>query len=569
MAATSAENIHSNLQRKRSMAERHGGRILVDQLRIQGCDTVFCVPGESFLAALDGLYGQNAIRTIVCRQEGGAAMIAEAYAKMTGRPGVCFVTRGPGATNASAGVHVAFQDSTPMILFVGQVGRDTVDREAFQEVDYRRMYGQLAKWVAQVDVTARIPEYVSHAYHVARAGRPGPVALALPEDMLSEAAEVADARPAVPVEAKLAAEDLQAFAGLLARAERPMMIVGGPGWSRETGEQVAAFCQRHGVPVAASFRCQDYVANRHPAYAGHAGIGADRALVRRLRDCDLLIVLGARLGEMTSGGYALVDIPNPKQTLVHVYPGAEELGRVYRPALAVNASSRSFVAGLETLAPAGGRSREAWLAAAREDYEASTVPQETPGEVKLERIVEHLQDALPADAIIASGAGNYTAWVHRYWRYGPYRSQLAPTSGSMGYGLPAAIASKLAAPEREVVAFAGDGCFLMTGQELATAVQYGLKITVIVANNGMYGTIRMHQERRFPGRVIGTDLRNPDFALLAQAYGAHGERVTRTADFPAALERALAADGPALIELRTDPEAISPGARLSQLRSGS
>jgi acetolactate synthase-1/2/3 large subunit len=546
------------------MARRHGGKILVDQLRIQDCDTVFCVPGESFLAALDGLYGEERIRTIVCRQEGGAAMMAEAYGKMTGRPGVCFVTRGPGATNASAGVHIAFQDSTPMIFFVGQVDRNAIDREAFQEVDYRRMYGQLAKWVAQVDMTERIPEYVSHAFHTACAGRPGPVVLALPEDMLSASAAVADARPAVPVEAKLGAEDLEAFGALLERAERPIMIVGGPGWSRETGDRVAAFAERHGVPVAASFRCQDYVDNRHPAYAGHAGIGPASTLIGRIRESDLLIVLGARLGEMTTGGYTLVDIPNPRQPLVHVHPGAEELGRVYRPELAINASSRSFAAGLESLAP--GRDRSAWLAAARADYEATTVPQETPGEVKLERVVAHLGRALPPDAIVTNGAGNSTAWVHRYHRYGPYRSQLAPTSGSMGYGLPAAIAAKLAAPHRRVVAFAGDGCFQMTGQELATAVQYDLAITVIVVNNGMYGTIRMHQERRYPGRVIGTELRNPDFAMLARAYGAHGQVVTRTEDFPAALDRAGRADGPALIELRTSPEAITPSARLSELR---
>lgn len=549
------------------MSERHGGQILIDQLRIQGCDTVFCVPGESFLAALDGLHGQSALRTIVCRQEGGAAMMAEAYGKMTGQPGVCFVTRGPGATNAASGVHVALQDSTPMILFIGQVGRDMVDREAFQEVDYRRMYGQLAKWVAQIDSTERIPEYISHAYHLATSGRPGPVVLALPEDMLSARATVADAKPALPVEAKAAPEDMAALEALLAGAQRPLMIVGGGGWSAEVRDGLAAFAERLDLPVSAAFRCQDYLDNRHPNYVGDAGIGISPALAQRIRDSDLLISLGARLGEMTSSGYSLIEIPNPKQSFVHVYPGPDELGRVYRPDLAINAASRSFVAALEGIAPPAEIPWSGWRAAARADYEANRQAQETPGEVKLEQIVAQLNDRLPSDAILTNGAGNYTAWLHRYYDYRSYRSQLAPTSGSMGYGLPAAIAGKLAAPDRPVVAFAGDGCFLMTGQELATAVQYELPIVIVVVNNGMYGTIRMHQERHYPDRISGTGLHNPDFALLAQAYGASGELVTRSEDFPAALERALTAGKPALIELRTSPEAISPRMTLTQLKA--
>ncbi len=548
------------------MSKRHGGQILVDQLRVQGCDMVFCVPGESYLAALDGLYGDNAVRTVVCRQEGGAAMMAEAYGKMTGRPGVCFVTRAPGATNAASGVHIAQQDSTPMILFIGQVGRGMMDREAFQEVDYRRMYGPLAKWVAQVDAIERIPEYVSHAYHLATSGRPGPVVLALPEDVLSAAAEVADAKPAAPVEAKAADEDLEALAELLKAAERPLMIVGGGGWSKEACVQVMAFAERLDLPTGASFRCQDYFDNRHRNYVGDVGIGVNPKLAARVRDCDLLISLGARLGEMTTGGYALVAIPNPKQTFVHVYPGPEELGRVYRPDLAINASIRSFAAKLERVAGVDPGRWAEWSRAARADYEANSELQETPGAVKLEQVVGYLRDHLPADAILTNGAGNYTAWLHRYYRYRPYRTQLGPTSGSMGYGLPAAIAAKLAAPARPVVCFAGDGCFLMTGQELATAVQYELPVVIVVVNNAMYGTIRMHQERHYPGRVSATDLRNPDFAKLAEAYGALGETVTRGEDFPAAFERALAAERPALIELRTDPEAITPRQTLSEIR---
>ncbi len=549
------------------MPLRHGGQILIDQLKIQGCERVFCVPGESYLAALDGLAGQDRIQTVVCRQEGGAAMMAEATGKMTGRAGICFVTRAPGATNASAGVHVAHQDSTPMILFVGQVGAEMRDREAFQEVDYRQMFAPLAKWVAEIDQTERIPEYVSQAYHLAQSGRPGPVVLALPETMLSAECEVADAQPAAEVEAKAAPDDMAAFARLLETAERPMVILGGGGWSRAATEAMTRAAERLELPLVAAFRCQDYVDNRHPNYAGLAGIGINPKLARRIREADLLVAVGARLGEMTTSGYSLIDIPTPAQTFVHVYPGPDELGRVYRPDLAINASAQSFATALAALEgnPASGRA--AWCRAARSDYEAFIVPAETPGDVKLEQVVAHLRDRLPRDAIVSNGAGNYAAFVNRYYSYGPYRSQLAPTSGSMGYGLPAAIAAKLAAPERVVVAFAGDGCFMMTGQELATAVQYQANVVTVVANNSCYGTIRMHQERDYPGRVSGTELRNPDFAALAEAHGAHGEKVTRTEDFQEAFERALEAGRPALIELITDPEAIGPTATLSGIRA--
>ena len=544
---------------------RHGGRILVDQLAVQGCDTVFCVPGESYLAALDGLVDHPGIRTVACRHEGAAAMMAEACGKLTGRPGVCFVTRAPGAANACAGLHVAHQDSTPMILFIGQVGRASLDREAFQEVDYRRLLGPLTKWVAQIDLTERIPEYLSHAWHVACAGRPGPVALALPEDVLSANAAAEDCLPAAEAAPRSAPEDMQRLARMLRESERPLMVVGGPGWSTRTARQVTAFAERLALPVAAALRCQDYVDNRYACYAGDLGLGIDPALAARVRDCDLLLCLGARLGALTTQGYRLITVPNPRQRLVHVHPGSEELGRVYRPELAINASSASFAARLSEIEGVDPAPWREWTRAARADYEHWSEPAETPGALKLEAVLRHLRDVLPDDAIVTCGAGNYTAFVQRYYRYRAYRSQLAPTSGSMGYGLPAALAARLVHPERRVVCFAGDGCFQMTGQELGTAMQYQLPVVVLVVNNGMYGSIRMHQERHYPGRVVATDLRNPDFAALARSYGAYGERVTTTEDFPAAFERASKAGVAALLDLHTDPEAIMPSATLSGL----
>ena len=488
---------------------RHGGRILADQLAIQGCDRVFLVPGESFLAAIDGLHDLPGIEAVVCRQEGGAAMMAEAYGKLTGRPGVCMVTRGPGATNAAAGVHVAFQDSTPLVLVVGQVGRGMLDREAFQEMDYRRMYGEMAKWVAQVDRTERIPEYVSRAFHTAASGRPGPVVLALPEDVLSARADVPDARPAVPGVPKAAASDVEAFGKLLASSERPMLIVGGGGWSADAARDLARFSAAHHVPVSASFRCQDYIDNRHPNYCGHAGIGIDPRTAKRFRECDLLIALGTRLGEITTSGYTLVDIPNPASRFVHVHPGAEELGRVYRPDLSVNAAAASFTAAIADLEPRAGESRRTWTRECAAELRASTEPRSTPGRVRLEHAVTRTRERLDEDAIVCNGAGNYAAWVNRYFEYRAYRTQLAPTSGSMGYGVPAAVAAALVHPDRQVVCFAGDGCFLMTGQELATASQYGADLTVIVANNGMYGTIRMHRSATTPSACTGPGSRTP------------------------------------------------------------
>ena len=550
---------------------RTGGRVLVDQLAIHGVERVFCVPGESYLAALDALHDTPEIALTVCRQEGGAAMMADAHAKLTGQPGVCFVTRGPGACNAASGVHVAFQDSTPMVLLIGQVGRAMRDREAFQEIDFRNMYGELAKWVAQVDDPARLPEYLSRAFHTAQQGRPGPVVLALPEDVLSEDVDTLDARPARPAVARPGAEEMTELRDRLARAERPLAILGGGGWSAEAKADFEAFAEASDLPVACAFRCQDYFDNTHACYAGDVGLGVNPALARRVREVDLLLVVGARMGEATSSGYTLLDVPTPSQDLVHVHPGAEELGRVYQPSLAIQAATPAFAAAARALAPVSAPPYAGVREAARQDYLAWTTPPAAKtftGTVDMAQAIADLRERLPADAVICNGAGNYAAWVHRYYRYRGYRTQLAPTSGSMGYGVPAAVAAKLAAPERPVIAFAGDGCFQMSGQELATAVQYDAAIVVIVVNNGSYGTIRMHQERHYPHRVTGTDLRNPDFAALARAYGAHGELVSDQAGFAPAVERALAAERPALVEVRTDLEQISPAKTISELRAG-
>lgn len=537
------------------MQRRHGGQILVDQLKVQGVDRVFCIPGESYLAALDGLYASG-IDTIVCRNEGGAAMAAEADGKLSGRPGVAFVTRGPGATNASGGVHVALQDSTPMILFVGQVASDQRDREAFQEVDYGAMFGPLAKWVAQIDRTDRIPEYVSRAFHVAQSGRPGPVVLALPEDMLSATAGVADA-PAARIPVQMASDaDVSTILEELQSAANPMVILGGPGWSAQASRDICTLAERMGLPVGVSFRCQSYMDNGHPNYVGDVGIGINPALAARVRDADVLLVLGARLGEMTTSGYSLVGIPAPQQKLIHVFPGSDEIGRVYAPHLGVVAQP-SVVVGQLLARAAGGGSNSAHVAEARADYEAWQVPRDSVGDVRMENVVCHLRDHLPADAFVTNGAGNYAGWLHRYFRHRQYRTQVSPTSGTMGYGLPAAIAAKLRFPEREVICLAGDGCFQMNMQEFGTACQYGANIVVLVSNNGVYGTIRMHQLKHYPGRPSGTEMINPDFAALARSYGAFGATVERDAEFAQVLEEARTCGKPALIELRTSPDAVS------------
>ena len=556
--------------RPASPGPRPGGRILVDQLLAQGATRAFCVPGESFLAVLDALHDAcDRLPLVVCRQEGGAANMAEAWGKLTGEPGICFATRGPGATNASIGVHTAFQDSTPMILFIGQVGTDFVEREAFQEIDYRRMFGQMAKWVASIDRADRIPEFVQHAYHVATSGRPGPVVLALPEDVLVQVADVSDAKRHVRVQPAPAQAQMARLAGLLAQAERPLLLVGGSAWDDAARASVRAFAHRFGLPVACAWRFQDAYDNGDAHYVGEVGIGVNPKLGARVREADLLVAVGVRLGEMTTNGYTLVESPTPAQCLVHVFPGPDELGRVFHAELPIAAGNREFAAALDALSPSDGEAarRAAWLAGAQQDYAAWRVPRAQPGALSYPECVLHLERTLPHDAILTNGAGNFATPVHRFHRHRRHKTQLAPTSGAMGYAVPAAVAAALAHPERVVVAFTGDGDFMMTGQELATAVQYGANPIVVLVNNGMYGTIRMHQEREYPARVYGTALRNPDFVKLAQAYGCHGERVTETAQFAAAFERARAAGTPALIELVIDPQAITAGQTIDEIRA--
>lgn len=543
---------------------RHGGKILSDQLAKLGVRRVFSVPGESFLAALDGLY-DSGIQNVVCRQEGGAAMMAEAYGKMTGQPGVCFVTRGPGATNASAGVHVARQDSTPMVLFVGQIDNRQTDRETFQEVDYRAMFGGLAKWVAQVDHTERLPEYIARAFRVAMSGRPGPVVLALPENMLSASADVADLRLPEEIFQPNPGDATRAIMHALGRAERPLVVAGGPHWGKQARADLQAFAERQNLPVALGFRRQDYMDNHHAHYAGDLNVGINPRLAARVRDADLLLLLGTRFGDIETQGYTLVDPADPQKTIVHIHADADEIGRVYTPDLGVVATAPAVLRQLAQMEPAGNWAD--WTAVARADYQAWITPQQSPGDLKQEQVIKWLSDNLPDDAIVTNGAGNYAAWLHRYFVYKQYGTQLAPTSGSMGYGFPAAVSASIEHPVRTVVCLAGDGCFQMTCNELSTAVQHGAKPIVVVMNNGRYGTIRMHQEKHYPGRVSGTALANPDFAALARAYGGHGERVTKTEDFPAAFARAQNAGTLAIIECQVDEEALTTGATLSAVRA--
>lgn len=552
---------------EKKKTKRSGGQILIDALAAHEVDRVFGVPGESYLAVLDAFYNaRNKMEFTICRQEGGAAYMAEAWAKLTGRTGVCFVTRGPGATNASIGVHAAMQDSTPMVLFIGQVARDQSDREAFQEIDYRAMYGPIAKWVAQIEDAARIPEYVNRAFHTASAGRPGPVVLALPEDMLTDMAAVADVAPAPAVIGYPGRPDMKTLRDMLSAAERPLMIVGGAGWTAGTSKNIQAFAKANNIPTGAAFRRQDCFDNYDPRYVGHVGIGIDPALGKRVREADLIIAVGPRLGEITTAGYTLLEPPAPSQKLVHVHPDPNELNSVYRADLGIASSMPAFAASARAMKPVEDRGWDDWAGAARADYLRFAEPVPNPGPLQMAEIVAWLNDKLPEDAILTNGAGNYSIWLHRFYRWSRYRTQAAPTLGSMGYGVPAAVAAKLAFPDRVVVSFNGDGCFMMNGQELATAVQYDARAIFIVVNNGMYGTIRMHQERNYPGRVSGTELKNPDFAALARAYGANGEVVEKTGEFAPAFERALAADRPSLLEIRIDPEAITPVATLSGLR---
>ena len=552
------------------MKARNGGHILADQLKIQGVDRVFCVPGESFLGLLDGLYEhKNDIQVVTTRHEGGAANMAGAYAKMTGRPGVCMVTRGPGATNASIGIHTALQDSIPLILLIGQVQRSMLDREAFQEVDFCQMFGVLAKWVAQIQEPARIPEYLQRAFQTAISGRPGPVVLALPEDILRNEEVVADGRPAVSVQIAPSSSAMAALREHLEGANSPLLIVGGATWTTQAVAEITEFAEANGLPVATSFRAQDCFDNRNPQYIGSLGIGVNPDLQQFVQSCDLWVVAGARLGDITTQGYTLLELPVPAQKLIHIHPGVEELGRVHAPTLAINASMPEFTQSLKKLAVVDGKRWQDKLLQARESYLAHISPTPMPGTLNLGKIIACLSQSLPADAIIANGAGNYTAWVHRFFQYKRFQTQVAPTNGAMGYAVPAAIGAKMAAPNQLVISFNGDGCFQIFGQELATAVQYNAPVIFIVVNNGMLGTIRMHQERNYPGRVIATDLLNPDFVALAKAYGLHAERITRTEAFAPAFERAQAAGQSVLLELQVAPEALTPQHALADIQGAS
>ena len=543
-----------------------GGQLIVEALKANGVKRVSCVPGESYLAVLDALY-DSGIDVLVCRQEGGAAMMADCWGRLTGEPGICMVTRGPGATNASAGLHIARQDSIPMILFIGQVQRDAREREAFQEVEYRRAFTEFAKWVGEIDDAGRIPEFVTRAFAVATSGRPGPVVLTLPEDMLVEEVEAPAARRYMPVEAHPGPTQIQAFASMLKEAQRPMFILGGTRWSEDAVASFQAFASRFKVPVGCSFRRQMLFDHLHPSYAGDVGIGINPALAKEIKEADLLVLVGARMSEMPSSGYTLIDIPYPSQKLVHVYPDPEELGRIYRPDLAICAAPAQFAAALDELDPPAAPLWAERKSAMHDAYlRWSTPPQTGPGTVQMGPIMDWIEANTAEDAIFTNGAGNYATWVHRFHRFRRYNTQAAPTSGSMGYGLPAAVAAKQLFPGREVICFAGDGCFMMHGQEFITAVRYDLPIITVLVNNGTYGTIRMHQEREYPGRVSGTDLVNPDFVAFAQAYGGHGELVERTEDFAPAFERARQSGKPAIIEVKLDAEAITPTRTLTQIR---
>lgn len=545
---------------------RTGGQVLVDQLAVHGVQHVFCVPGESYLAALDAFH-DSAIKLTVCRHESAAAMAAEAIGKVTGRPGICFVTRGPGATNASAGIHIAKQDSSPMIVFVGQIGRAMRDREAFQELDYRAVFGTMAKWATEIDDAARIPEIVSRAFHTACNGRPGPVVIALPEDMLTDRVAVPDAKAFEPVETWPGLTDMSRLQKLLWAAKKPVALVGGSRWSEQAVAALMRFAERFALPVATTFRRGHLFDALHPCFAGDFGIGPNPKLLARVKAADLVLMIGTRMSEMPSQSYTLFDIPEPQMKLVHVHPGSEELGRVYHPALAINASPTAFCSALEGLQPPNEIAWKGESDIAHADYLAwsdKATPQ--PGNVNLGEVMVWLRDHLPADAILTNGAGNFAAWIHRFYRVRKFGGLVGPTSGSMGYGFPAALGMQTLYPKRTVVCIAGDGDFLMTGQDFATAVQYELPVIVVLSDNGLYGTIRMHQEREYPARVVATHLKNPDFAGYAKVFGGFGVRVEKTADFPAAFEAAKKSGKPAIIQLMVDPEAITPGQSLTAIR---
>jgi acetolactate synthase I/II/III large subunit len=537
---------------------RTGGRILVDQLVVHGAELVFCVPGESYLAALDALYDTPQIRLIAGRMEASCANMACAHGQLTGRPGIFFASRGPGAAQASVAVHTSRQGSIPLIMFVGQVPRAHRDREAFQEVDIDAMFAPLAKWTATIDDPARIPEYVSRAYRVATAGRPGPVVLSLPEDVLTETADVPDAADDQPARPGPAASSVARVRELVASAERPLVVVGGGGWSERAATDTVAVCESWGVPLATAFRCQDYVDNGSPVYCGTLGLGIDPRLAARVRESDLLLVIGARLDEPTTGGYSMIEAPRPRQALIHVHADPDELGHVFEPTLGICAGSPEFVVAAKALnAPDRARFAD-WTSGAAADARAFRTPGEAVDGVDLARAVSGLCDALGPEAIITNGAGNYTLWVHRFWRFGRFGAQLAPVSGSMGYGLPAAIAAKLADPKRPVVSFNGDGCFMMGCQELATAVRHQANVVFVVIDNSSYGTIRMHQERRYPGRPVGTELVNPDFVAFARSFGLPACSVTDADELIAAVADGVSADHPSLVHVPVSPERLTP-----------
>lgn len=543
---------------------RNGGQLLVAALRSNGIDRMFGVPGESALPIFDALHDTDSgVRFVVCRHEATASHMAEADGKLSGRPGICIVSRGPGAMHAAIGLHTAWQDSTPMILIVGQVPRGHLGREGFQEMNYTRTFDDMTKWVVEIDDVDRIPELVSRAVHVALQGRPGPVVLSIPEDVLSATSAVADAAPATVVDASPSAAQMTAVRELLQSAKRPLVIVGNCGWTAAAAAQFRSFVARNDLPVVAGFRSQDVLDNRSDQYAGDISLGCSRALMTRVQTSDLLLVIGDRLGDVTTNHYSLFAVPTPKQVLIHVFPGPEELGRVYVPTVGIPANSARFVEALADLAPLDSGAWAGWRAELRQAYEDYQAPRTDAPAFDLSRVIEHLNATLPDDAIVTNGAGNYTIWLHRYYRYRMLGTQVAPKSGTMGYGLPAAIAAQLRHPDRRVVCLAGDGCFMMASQEFATAVQQRLPMIVVIVNNAMYGSIRMHQELQFPDRPTGTDLLNPDFAALAKSYGAYGEVIEHHDDFPAAFERASRAGGPAVIELRVDRRQITPDRKLA------
>ena len=543
-------------------------RRLVDTLVMNGVDRVFCVPGESYLAVLDALADvRDRIQVIACRHEAGAANMAEAYGKLTGKPGVCMVTRGPGATHASIGVHTAHQDSTPMILFVGQIALTDRGRGAFQEVDYREVFGGLAKWATELESPERTVEVVERAFSTALQGRMGPVVIALPEDILHEDGGPAPVRPVVPAKAAPDPAFITALSDKLAKAERPLLVLGGSGWTDEATTAIGDWAERIGLPVALSFRRKDLIANDRPNYAGDLGLGPNPKLIARVKAADLIIAIGARLGENPTLGYTLLTREGTANTLVHSHPGAEEIGRVWPVALGGVADNSLAALAISTIEP--GRTWADQAAEAHADYQAFIAPVSVTGTVNMSEVIRHITEVLPAEAILTNGAGNFAAWLHRFHRHNARRTQLAPTSGAMGYGYPAALAAKSVRPNTDVVCIAGDGDYLMTGQEIATAVQYGINAVVVIVDNGTYGTIRMHQETHYSGadRVIATDLKNPDFVKYAEAFGAFGVRCERTEDFPAAFAEARNAGRPAVVHLITSAEDIAPTRTITGLRA--